>query len=49
MDLLARADGMQRYENWYLSMQKLTARSFALRMGLMEWREVSINLKNVVE
>ena len=43
VDLLARADGMQRYENWYLSMQKLAARSFAQRMGIMEWREVSIS------
>jgi len=43
VDLLARADGMQRYENWYLSMQKLAARSFARRMGVTEWREVSIN------
>lgn len=43
VDLLARADGLQRYENWYLSMQKLAARSFARRMGLADWREVSIN------
>ncbi len=43
VDLLARADGMERYENWYLSMQKLAARSFARRMDLVEWREVSIN------
>lgn len=43
VDLLTRADGLQRYENWYLSMQKMAARSFARRMGLVEWREVSIN------
>jgi hypothetical protein len=43
VDLLARADGQQRYENWYLSMEKLAARSFARRMGVLEWREVSIN------
>jgi hypothetical protein len=43
VDLLARADGLQCYENWYLSMQKMVARSFARRMGLVEWREVSIN------
>lgn len=43
VDLLARADGLERYENWYLSMEKLAARSFARRMGLVEWREVSIN------
>lgn len=43
VDLLARADGLQCYENWFLSMQKLAARSFARRMGLVEWREVSIN------
>ena len=33
----------RRYDNWYLSMQKLAARSFARRLGLSEWREVSIN------
>ena len=43
VDLLARSDGLERYENWYLSMEKLAARSFARRMGLVEWREVSIN------
>jgi hypothetical protein len=43
VDLLARADGFQCYENWYLSMQKMAARSFARRMGLVEWREISIN------
>lgn len=43
VDLLVRADGWQRYENWYLSMEKLAARSFARRMGFNEWREVSIN------
>lgn len=43
VDLLARADGLQCYENWYLSMQKLAARSFARRIGLLCWREVSIN------
>jgi len=43
VDLLARADGQERYENWHLSMEKLAARSFARRMGLVEWREVSVN------
>lgn len=43
VDLLARADGLSCYENWYLSMQKLAARSFARRMGIVEWREVSIH------
>lgn len=43
VDLLARADGLQYYENWYLSMQKLAARSFARRIGIVDWREVSIN------
>jgi hypothetical protein len=43
VDLLARADGLQRYENWYLSMEKLAARSFARRMSIVEWREVSVN------
>ena len=49
VDLLSRADGKQRYDNWYLSMQKLAARSFARRLGMSEWREVSINeLKRLV-
>ena len=49
VDLLSRADGKQRYDNWYLSMQKLAARSFARRLGMSEWREVSINeLKHLV-
>jgi hypothetical protein len=43
VDLLVRADGLERYENWYLSMEKLAARSFARRVGLAEWREVPIN------
>jgi len=43
VDLLARADGFERYENWYLSMEKLAARSFARRMKIVEWREISIN------
>jgi CRISPR/Cas system-associated endonuclease Cas1 len=43
VDLLARADGLQLYENWYLSMQKLAARSFAKRIGMTDWREISIN------
>jgi CRISPR associated protein Cas1 len=43
VDLLTRADGLQRYENWHLSMEKLAARSFARRMGFVEWREVPVN------
>jgi hypothetical protein len=43
VDLLARADGYQLYENWYLSMEKLAARSFARRMGLADWREIPVN------
>ena len=43
VDLLSRADGLQRYENWYLAMQKLAARSFARKLGLTDWREISIN------
>ena len=43
VDLLARVDGLERYENWYLSMEKLAARSFARRMGIEDWREVSVN------
>ena len=43
VDLLARVDGLERYENWYLSMQKLAARSFARKLGFIDWREVPIN------
>lgn len=42
VDLLSRADGPERYENWQLSIEKLAARSFARRMGLEEWREVPV-------
>jgi hypothetical protein len=42
IDLLARADGPSLYENWRLSMEKLAARSFARRIGLLDWREVSV-------
>jgi hypothetical protein len=43
VDLLARADGFPLYENWYLSMEKMVARSFARRIGLKSWREVPLN------
>jgi hypothetical protein len=43
VDLLARADGLALYENWYASMERLVARSLARRMGIQEWREVSIH------
>lgn len=42
VDLLARADGPALYENWYLSMEKLAVRSFARRMDLSDWREISV-------
>lgn len=42
VDLLARADGPALYENWYLSMEKLAARSFARRLGFGDWREISV-------
>ncbi|OAI20889.1 DNA repair protein [Methylomonas koyamae] len=42
VDLLARADGPGLYENWTLAMEKLAARSFARRIGLVDWREVSV-------
>lgn len=42
VDLLARADGPGLYENWYLSMEKLAARSFARRMALDDWREIPV-------
>lgn len=42
VDLLARGDGPGLYENWLLSMEKLAARSFARRMGVRDWREISV-------
>ncbi len=42
VDLLARPDGLGRYENWYLAVEKLAARSFARRLGLLNWREISV-------
>jgi hypothetical protein len=42
VDLMARADGPGLYENWLSSMEKLAARSFARRMGVRDWREVSV-------
>lgn len=42
VDLLARGDGPGLYENWLLSMEKLAARSFARRMGVTDWREISV-------
>ncbi|MEQ1531123.1 MAG: CRISPR-associated endonuclease Cas1 [Methylococcales bacterium] len=43
VDLLSRADGAERYENWFLAMEKLAARSFARRVGLLEWREIPVH------
>lgn len=42
VDLLARADGPALFENWTLAMEKMAARSFARRIGLLEWREVPV-------
>ena len=42
IDLLARADGPNLCDNWMLSMEKLAARSFARRIGLTNWREISV-------
>jgi len=42
LDLLARADGLVLYGNWFLSMEKLAVRSFARRIGLTEWREITV-------
>lgn len=41
-DLLVRPDGYGRYENWLLSMEKLAVRSFARRIGIVEWREIPV-------
>lgn len=41
-DLLARPDGMERYENWFRAMEKLAVRSAARRMGMADWREVPV-------
>lgn len=43
VDLLARADGPSLFENWMLSIEKLAARSFVKRIGLIDWREVPVN------
>jgi hypothetical protein len=43
-DLLERVDGLPCYENWYLSMEKLAARSFARHMAMPDWREVPVNV-----
>ncbi|QWF71547.1 CRISPR-associated endonuclease Cas1 [Methylomonas paludis] len=42
LDLLTRADGIELYGNWYLSMEKLAVRSFARRIGMADWREVTV-------
>ncbi len=42
VDLLGRADGKTLYANWHLSMEKLAARSFARRVGVVDWREVPV-------
>lgn len=42
VDLLARADGPALFENWTLAMEKMAARSFARRIGLLDWREVPV-------
>jgi len=42
VDLLSRANGPELYANWYLSMEKLAARSFARRIGVSDWRERSV-------
>jgi hypothetical protein len=42
VDLLARPDGLGRYENWYLAVEKLAALSFARLLGLANWREISV-------
>lgn len=42
VDLLVRPDGLSRYENWSLAMEKLAVRSFARKMGMAQWREVPV-------
>lgn len=42
IDLLTRADGPDLYKNWTLAMEKLAARSFARRIGLVDWREIPV-------
>jgi hypothetical protein len=41
-DLLLRADGLILYTNWFAAIEKLAVRSFARRMGLSDWREISV-------
>lgn len=42
VDLFARTDGPELYQNWTLSMEKLAARSFARRIGLSDWQEAPV-------
>jgi hypothetical protein len=42
LDLMARADGPGLFENWTLAMEKMAARSFARRIGLLDWREIPV-------
>lgn len=42
LDLMARTDGPGLIENWTLAMEKMAARSFARRIGLLNWREVPV-------
>lgn len=42
IDLLTYIDGKESYRNWYMAMEKLAVRSFARRIGLLDWRECSV-------
>lgn len=41
-DVLARPDGLDRYQTWLAAMEKMAARSFARRAGCEDWREVAV-------
>lgn len=43
VDLLAQADGLERYQNWRRAMEKLAVRSLARRLGIVDWREIPAN------
>jgi len=43
-ELLLRQDALQRYQNWSVAMQRMSARSSARRIGFSEWQEVDVKV-----
>lgn len=42
MAILTRREGQTVFENWFAAMEKMAARSFARRFGLIAWRTVDV-------